>query len=638
MMGGFELSPDEKIVVGFAGGGGSCEGIADAIRQMKASGLIPQWYNDGPHAAINHDAEAIAMHAANFPDTRHYQTNIWRVDPSDVVRDLGGAPIGFAWFSPDCKDFSKAKGGKPVEKSIRDLAWVVCLWAKRAKPRIIVVENVEEFQDWGPLLADGKRCPVQKGFTFKAWLKELKRNGYRVEWREERACDFGAPTIRKRLIIIARRDGLPIVWPAATHGKGLLPYRTAAECIQWDIPCPSIFLTKEEGRAIGVKRPLVENTMARIGKGTWRYVINAARPFIVPLTHPHDTRIYSVDEPFRTVTGAHRGEFGVAVPFMSGCGGRAAQSPPKTVDAPMNTITAKADQILVTPFIARHFGQSVGHDISEPNATITGDGGGKSALVAATMVQTGYGEREGQAPRALDIEKPLGTVVGSGKHALVSAHLMTMRNSGKPYTAADEPTHTVTAGGAHLNVVSAFLAQHNTGVVGHSAEEPVSTIASTGSHQNVVATFLSHQYNSSGASHASGMRDPMHTVTGGGLHAAEVRAFLIKYYGTGEGRPLDEPIDTVTSRDRFGLVTVEGELYQIADIGMRMLTPRELFRAQGFPDSYIIDIEYEGKPLTKTAQIRMAGNSVCPPLASAIFRANYLPANVDIPAYAESAE
>lgn len=497
------ITESEIIVDNFAGGGGASTGIEAAFGRPV-------------DIAINHDREAVAMHDANHPHTLHYCQSIWRADPIEVA---AGRPIGLAWFSPDCKHFSKAKGGKPVEKHIRDLAWVVVDWAKAVRPRVIMLENVEEFRDWGPLITteDGRQmpCPARKGLTFRRWVRELRALGYQVEWRELRACEYSgivlpvAPTIRKRLFVIARCDGLPIVWPAQTHGAGLIPYRTAAECIDWSIPCPSIFERS---------RPLAEATMRRIARGVMRYVVNAKQPFIVPMTHTGGDRVHPIDEPLRTITTAQRGELALVSPQIVGVGGRMGQSRPRGGDEPFQTVTSKGD----------------------------------AALVAA------------------------------------------------------------------------FLAQHNTGVVGHDARSPISTLTSRGTQQGVVTAILSHAYTSNTAGGAGDPRRPMKTITAGGGHHALVAAFLTKYYGTADSCGLAEPLHTVTSKDRFGLVTVEiaGEPYAIADIGMRMLTPRELFRAQGFPDSYIIDPVLDGKPLTKTAQIRMCGNSVCPPIAEALVRAN----------------
>lgn len=337
---------NELIVDNFAGGGGASLGI--------------EWaFNRNVDIAINHDCEALAMHEANHPQTKHYCEDVWAVDP---VKVTGGKPVGLAWFSPDCKHFSKAKGGKPVEKKIRGLAWVVVKWAKLVSPRVIMLENVEEFQDWGPLRADGTPCPIRKGMTFRRWKKQLENLGYKVECKQLRACDYGTPTIRKRLFVIARRDGLPIVWPKPTHGKGLKPYHTAAECIDWSLACPSIFERK---------KPLAEATMRRIAKGMFRYVINAKEPFIV------------------------------------GVGGRMGQSRPRSVEEPFQTITAKADSALVVPFITEHANASSQRNFSaeEPLRTQCAQvKGGHFALVAAFLAQHNTGMT------GHDARKPLSTI------------------------------------------------------------------------------------------------------------------------------------------------------------------------------------------------------------------------------------
>lgn len=497
----------ELIVDLFAGGGGASEGIKQA-------------FGRDPDIAVNHDAIAVSVHEANHPTTQHFRRDVFEVSPRDVTH---GRPVGLLWASPDCKHFSKAKGGKPVSKKIRGLAWVVVRWAKEARPRVIVLENVEEFVTWGPLLGD-RPCPDRKGQTFRRWLGELRRLGYKVEHRELRACDYGAPTSRKRFFLVARCDGAPIVWPKATHGKGLLPYRTAADCIDFSLPCPSIFLTKDEARAIGVKRPLAEATMRRIAKGVERFVLNCAKPFIVPIQN-------------------------------FGWGDR-----PTSIDEPLRTITARPR-------------------------------GGAFALAAPVLVPR-YGERPTQEPRALPVDGPMPTVVPTGNGA---------------------------------SLAMAFLAQQNGGVVGHQtygrdARKPVSTISSKGAQQQVVAAHLTKLY---GTSTGSDAREPAPTVTAGGNHLAEVRAFLVAYYGNEkDGRDLRDPMGAVVSRERFGLVTVDGTDYEIADIGLRMLTPRELFRAQGFPEQYVIDRGADGKRLPKDAQVRLCGNSVCPPIACAIVAAN----------------
>lgn len=529
------------VVVGFAGGGGSSQGIKRALGR-------------DPDIGINHDRIAVAMHRANHPGTSHHCQNIWQAHPHDLV---GHRRVGLAWFSPDCRHFSKAKGGRPVAKNIRDLAWVVVVWAKTVRPRIIMLENVEEFRTWGPLTVDNRPCPERAGQEFQRWCGELRRLGYRLEWRELRACDYGAPTIRRRLYLVARCDGAPIVWPGPTHGPDRpLPWRTAAEIIDWSLPCPSIFLTREEGRALGCKRPLVDATMRRIAKGVMRYVLQDPAPFILPITHTGGDRVHSGREPLRTVTTAHRGEFAAVVPH-----------------------------------IHRMFGASVGHAADEPAGTVTAGGGGKSALVAAHLTKFRTGAT------GADLREPAPTV---------TANSYVQRPGGAP----------------PLGVVAAFLAQHNTGVVGHGACEPVSTVTQTGSHQAVIASHLMNMHG--GDRRMRDLREPSPTTTAGGWHAAEVRAFLLKYYGTADGQPATAALHSVTSRARFGLVTVElqGEPYILADIGMRMLSPRELFRAQGFPEDFVIDIEVDGRAITRTDQIRCAGNSVCPDVAAALVRAN----------------
>ena len=568
----------EIIVDSFAGGGGASLGIEMALGRS-------------PDVAINHDADALAMHAANHPETLHLNSNIWQVDPDSV---LPGRPIGLLWASPDCKHHSKAKGGKPLSKNIRDLAWVVVLWAERRKPRVICLENVEEFCDWGPLGADDRPIVARRGETFRKWVGALRALGYKVEHRELRACDFGAPTIRKRLFLVARRDGRKIVWPKATHGSPdslavkagrLLPWRTAAEIVDWSKPCPSIFLSREEGRAIGVNRPLADATMARIAKGVRRYVLEAAEPFVVPLT-----REAGEGQP----RGARQGE------------GK-------------NTPAPAAD--LVAPFVS--YGQQGGanRDAAGPMHTITASTKDTNCVVVPHL-SAYYGVGNGGQDRTASVEEPVRTVTTENRHALVAA-LMTKFSENSIGHRPDEPLHTVMAGAPRHGIVAAFLAQHNGGMVGHAAAEPVSTVTAKGCNQAVVSAGLVSMKGSDQRSRA--VEEPHPTVCAGGTHSAEVRAFLIKYYGAGVGQGPGEPLHTVPTRDRFGLVTVRGELYAIADIGMRMLTPRELFRAQGFPDSYGIDRRPDGSKLTGTASVRMCGNSVSPPMAAAIVGANYAP-------------
>jgi len=503
------------IVDLFAGGGGASQGIFQALGRH-------------PDIAINHDAQAVSMHMANHPDTKHYCQDVWAVQPNHATR---GRNVDLLWASPDCKHFSKAKGGKPRDQNIRDLAWVVVRWAEDARPNLIILENVEEFVTWGPLGTDGNPVKALAGKTFKDWVRRIRRLGYRVEWRELRACDYGAPTIRKRFFMIARCDGLPIVWPAPTHGDPksnavisgkLKPWRSAAEVIDFTLPCPSIF---------DRKRPLAENTLRRIARGIQRYVLDAAEPFII---------------------------------------------------------------------------------------------------------QTGYGERMGQAPRVPDINKPLGTVVAGGvKHAVVMPHLQRQfgQSVGQP-VAMPAPT-VMPAGGGKTALVAAFMAQQRVSacIVGAGgpayAGKPAPVTAPTGTllTRNHKALAAAHVCKLRGTNVGHAMTEPLHTVSAQGTQRAEVRVFLLKYYGSEkDGADISSPLGAVLAKDKHGLVTVSvnGEPHFIADIGMRMLVPRELYLAQGFPRHYVIDRDAEGNPITKTAQVRMCGNSVPPDLSEALVKANYV--------------
>jgi DNA (cytosine-5)-methyltransferase 1 len=709
----------ELIIDNFAGGGGTSTGLEEAFGRPV-------------DVAINHDPEALALHAMNHPHTKHLCESVWDVDPIKVTNNQ---PVGLVWLSPDCKHFSKAKGGTPVAKNIRGLAWVTLRWAAKCKPRVIMLENVEEFKTWGPLLVDAegnfRPDPAKKGKTFESFLRQLRGHGYTVDHKELRASDFDTPTIRKRFFLVARRDGLPIRWPAPTNGAptsagvlagNLAPWRTAAECIDWSIPCPSIFERK---------RPLADATLRRIAKGIQRYVVDAETPFII----------------------------GQGGPIYSG--------KPVSADQPFGTLTTENHRALVVPSIVpvTHQGSDRSESVHEPFRTITSAQRGEKALAVATMVKTGYGERAAkyhcaacgddfedkhatgagglapaecpicgeehritqtvfaQAPRALDIEKPLGTVVaGASKAALVTAFLNEHANSSNQRTMpADEPLRTICAQvrGGHFSMVSAelapFVMTNTTGHTGAQVGAPVPTVTAagnqalvtahitkfrtgaTGSDMNdpvptitagpkenpagaphalgIVTAHIEAMYSQKGdesrgqdarepiktvtasARHAvmtsslvklrgtsstAGMDEPLHTVSAGGQHHAEVRAFLVKYYGTDQDPRLEEPLHTVTTKDRYGLVTIEGVDYQIVDIGLRMLEPAELYRAQGFPASYVIREIPDPKllfkdghqadgnplalprvPLTKSAQVRMCGNSVCPPMARALIQANF---------------
>lgn len=556
---------DELIIDNFAGGGGASTGIEMALGR----------YVD---IAINHDPEALALHQENHPQTLHLREDVFAVDPVEVCR---GRPVGLAWFSPDCKHFSKAKGGKPRSKKIRGLAWVAVKWAKAVRPRVIFLENVEEFKTWGPLLKCGQPCPRRKGRTFESFIGQLEALGYRVEYRELRACDYGAPTIRKRLFLIARCDESPIVWPAQTHGdpdsvevrsRKLKPWRTAAECINWRLPCHSIFLTKDEARPLGVRRPLADATMRRIARGIRKFVLDSPNPFIVPCGSPE-----SNDETAPCL-------FNVANSKTTGRGPNAwpVTSLLRTVTASPGFALAEAS---LAPLITEHANASSPRSMAanEPLRTQCAETKGGHFAQVTAFLSKNFG---GEFTHASAMEKPVPTVTATDHNALVSAHLK--RDFGKS--------------------------------VGHSAESPSATVtAGAGGHGSLVATHLSKLYGTTTGHPAS---EPLHTVTGAGQHLAEVRAFLLKYYGTNTGQSAADPCHTVTATDRLGIVVVNGEDYMITDIGMRMLSPRELYNAQGFPSDYLITPVHRGKPLSKSAQVRMAGNSVCPPLAAALVAAN----------------
>lgn len=500
---------NELIVDNFAGGGGASTGIERAIGRPV-------------DIAINHDPDAIAMHTINHPHTTHYCENVWDIDPRKATN---GLPVGLAWFSPDCKHFSKAKGATPVNKEIRGLAWVAMRWAATVKPRIIMLENVEEFTTWGPVI-NGKPCPVRKGKTFASFVKQLQTLGYTVEWKNLIASDFGAPTIRKRFFLVARCDGQKIVWPTPTHGNperldfkktGLKKWKTAADIIDWSIPCPSIFERK---------RPLAENTLRRIARGIQRYVIDNPRPFIVRI--------------------GQQGFGGDGMQYGTG--------------QPLTTITTKAEHCLVMPHITKYYG-------------------------AKSQIESRGGV----------CSEPIATQTTENRFGLVTAFLTKFR-TGATGSSMEEPVHTVTAG---------------------------SFIKRPGGAAHAMGMVTSHLIKMKKNQDAQSVTEPLPTLTMRD-HVGEVRAFLIKYYGNEkEGCDITGPLHTVTVQDRFGLVTVRGEQYRIADIGMRMLEPHELFAAQGFPSDYIIDRDAEGKPIPKYKQVARCGNSVCPSLAEALVRANY---------------
>ena len=544
----------------FAGGGGASEGIRQAL-------------GVGPTVAINHCPHAIRMHAANHPETEHYTESVFDVAPLAAAR---GRAVDLLWASPSCTHFSRARGGTPVTEQLRSHGWIVVDWARDVRPRVIVCENVEEWRTWGPLDGDGQPIKAQAGETWRAFLAALGALGYRVEHRVLCAADYGAPTTRRRLFLVARCDGAPIVWPEPSHGVGHAhPWRTAAECIDWSIPCPSIF-----ERA----RPLAEATQRRIAEGIRRFVLNNPRPFLVNLTH--GARVESVDEPAKTVTGANRGEKAVAVPYIVP---NNTNNLPRAITEPVPVVTTGPRNLLVAPSLIRTDMQSDGHlrglsAVNEPLRTVTTGGG--VALVAPALVNTRNGERAGQAPRVHDPAAPWGTV---------------------------------TAIGSQGALVAAFLAKHYGGVVGHGVDRTLGTVTGV-DHHSLAAVFLDKLHGSARAGQGVDAPAPAVLAGGGrgGGHAALVAAFLLKFYQQGgQWSACDEPLHTATAKARMGLVTVDiaGEEYVLVDIGMRMLQPRELARAQGFDDAYHLIG-------TKSEQVARLGNSVCPPVARAIVAAN----------------
>lgn len=751
LMGGKNESQDYINVVLFAGGGGADEGMERAGLQV--------------HVAINHDPEAIAMHKVNFPNCEHHINDVWSVSPIWATK---GRKVNVLWASPDCTHHSKAKGGKPRSQKIRDLAWVVTKWAQETRPLQIYLENVEEFMQWCDLVQDknkdgsdrfdkdGKpymipdKTKIDKnglGNQFKAWRNALRKLGYKIKFKLLRACDYGAPTIRKRFFMVARRDNVKIVWPAATHGKQdspevqagkLLPWRTAAECIDWDEKCPSIFERKKD---------LADNTLRRVAAGIRKFVQEAEKPFIVNLTH--GGRLEDIDDPIKTITGANRGEkafcashlsspfvvksnhtasyyncfrgqsleaplqsitkapgFSLTTPFLTkfrqNSIGLRPDEPVHTVvagatafgltspqlspalpaknsktmaacvlknytgvvgqacDAPLGTITAKDHHSPVTALLTRFHGRSVGSSADSPAPSVMGKS--HDGLVAACFVPR-YGERPGQAPRCRSVDKPAATVVstgngdnlvsaclvrdfgmskaadiaapaptvmpdGLGKTRMTTAYITKMRGTNTASPAGD-PLHTVSAKGLHHALTVAHTVKYYGTNIGQDLHEPTHTITSKGRHALSSANLI--QYN--GCSVAHSMGEPMNTITRKerfgivessteGGHFEEAKALLCQYRRKNAwGFQVDEFDELVL--DAFeGEVIIKGEVYRIEDIGLRMLIPRELFRAQGFGDDFIIDPEYGGKPLTKTAQVRMCGNSVPPNFAEALIHAN----------------
>lgn len=537
----------ELIVDNFAGGGGASTGIE------MATGYSVD-------IAINHDPEAIKMHKANHPNTEHYCENVWAVDP---VKACKGHPVGLAWFSPDCKHFSKAKGGKPKDKNIRGLAWVALRWAGLVRPRVIMLENVEEFKTWGPLNRLHHPIKSKQGKTFEKFVQQLIDLGYEVQFKELVAADYGAPTMRKRFFMIARCDGKPIAWPEPTHAPadseavkaGLLkPYVGAYTQLDFSLPCPSIFDTSEEIKekyGIRAVRPLAQKTMDRIARGLKKFVLDNPEPFIIQCNHGGERRPNDIREPMPTITGKHG--YGIVEPYMVQIGQTGfTKDRSKDVREPLTTIVSKNEHCLISP----------------------------------TLIQY-HSETSKDGVRGQTIEDPIMTVDSSNRYGLVTSFLHKYYDGG--YKGA-----------------------------GETVENPLPTVTAW-DHNSIVTANLIQMNN-----HCDGkdIRHPLPTITAGDGHFGEVRAFLIKYYGQGTGQDIKKPLDTVTAQDRFGLVTINGSDYQIVDIGLRMLEPRELYGCQGFPDDYIIDHDYTGKTYPRSEQVRRCGNAVCPPIPAALVKAN----------------
>ena len=573
----------ELIVDNFAGGGGASTGIE------MATGYSVD-------IAINHDPEAIKMHKANHPNTKHYCENVWSVDP---VKACNGHPVGLAWFSPDCKHFSKAKGGKPKDKNIRGLAWVACRWAGLVRPRVIMLENVEEFKTWGPLNRGHHPIKAKQGKTFEKFVQQLNDLGYTVEFKELIAADYGAPTMRKRFFLIARCDGKPIVWPEPTHGPadseavkvGLLkPYVGAYTQIDFSRPCPSIFDTSEEIKekyGIRAVRPLAQKTMDRIARGFKKFILDNPEPFIIQCNHGGERRPNDIREPMPTITGKHG--CGIVEPYMVQIGQTGfTKDRSKDVREPLTTIVSKNEHCLIEPMLAPYMGTNTtnhpGGNCRDPIHTITT--GNQQCLISPTLIQY-HSETAKDEVRGQLIEEPIMTVDSSNRYGLVASFLHKYYDGG--YKGA-----------------------------GETVENPLPTVTAW-DHNSVVTANLIQMNN-----HCDGkdIRQPLPTITAGDGHFGEVRAFLIKYYGQGTGQDIKDPLDTVTAQDRFGLVTINGTDYQIVDIGLRMLEPRELYGCQGFPDDYIIDHDYTGKTYPRSEQVRRCGNAVCPPIPAALVRAN----------------
>lgn len=645
----------ELIVDNFAGGGGASTGIE------MATGYSVD-------IAINHDPEAIRMHKANHPNTKHYCEDVWQVDP---VKACNGHPVGLAWFSPDCKHFSKAKGGKPKDKFIRGLAWVACRWAGLVRPRVIMLENVEEFKTWGPLNRGHHPIKSKQGNTFERFVQQLTDLGYEVQFKELIAADYGAPTMRKRFFMIARCDGKPIIWPEPTHGpadsesvkSGLLkPYVGAYTQLDFSLPCPSIFDTSEEIKekyGIRAVRPLAPKTMERIARGIKKFVVDNADPFLIEIGYGEskgqkNPRAYSIEKPLHTIVAKDK-NFLVA-PILTqyhsyekdGLRGQGIENPIMTVDGSNR-------YGLVTSFLSKFYKNGIGQDIREPLGTVTANaGGGHFGEVRAFLERYDVCEsnrcnkrtdrsRDNSSKERREILEDIEQAVQrNGYSSGRSKENGSKFEVGVSGSSCLEGWETVSDACAQSSVGN--ICRDNPRRNGYQPQEWEQTgqqVGKSGSSNTESEPYPCDKNRSENLQQLSreifgeckkveGQRNDVfedrertRNISNSGVSSGEFQAHtLIKYYGQGVGQDVKEPLDTVTSRDRFGLVTIEGVDYQIVDIGLRMLEPRELYGCQGFPDDYIIDHDYTGKTYPRSEQVRRCGNAVCPPIPAALVRAN----------------
>lgn len=562
---------DYLIVDNFAGGGGASCGIELATGRPV-------------NIAINHDPAAIAMHKANHPYTEHYQESVWDIDPKEICR---GQSVGLAWFSPDCKHFSKAKGGKPVDKNIRGLAWIVLKWAGEVRPRVIILENVEEFQTWGPV-RKGQPVKAKQGETFERWKSQLAALGYEIEHRELKACDYGAPTIRKRFFLIARCDGEPIVFPEPTHGPAdspevksgkLKPYRTAAECIDFSLPCQSIF---------DRKKPLAVNTQRRIARGLDKFVIKESKPFIVPI----------------------------------GYGERSGQSPRvQDIDKPVSTIVSSCKQYFCTPYLSSIKFNNEPTSITNPLQTITAVN--SHSLIAPALIQY-HSETAKAEVRGQSLDKPIMTVDSSPRYGVFIPYL-SKYFGGVVGADVKSPMPTVTAID-HNALSMPFLTKYYSGKdQSFSCNSPLHTITTKDriSACNAYLTILRNNMD------CRSINEPMNTITTSGAHFAYTKVYVKKYkpgcnlYNWSKVRELlNTYTDWNLANDEILIFNINGVEQFIYDIGLRMLQPKELYKAQGFPDDYIIETDCNGKAYPKSKQVARCGNAVPPPFAKALVMAN----------------